>query len=93
MGTVTFPDVKVRELSVHFVSVRVDIDEDADTADRLHVHGIPDTRVLSAEGQEIAVQVGFMRAAQFVEFLESALDASRNPQAEPEELEPRRPGR
>lgn len=47
------------ELMNSFAVVRVDIDEQADLAARYRVRGIPDLRILSASGEEMARSIGF----------------------------------
>jgi len=61
------------ELMNSFAVVRVDIDEQADLAARYRVRGIPDLRILSASGEEMARSIGFKGQDEVATWLQQQL--------------------
>lgn len=80
MGTDTFPDGDLKSVLEKFVLVSVNVDKRPQDIKKLieltkvDVTGIPDIRVLTADGKQIAQQVGFRPPAEFKTFLEKALE-------------------
>ena len=64
------------ELMNSFAVVRVDIDEQADLAARYRVRGIPDLRILSASGEEMARSIGFKGQDEVATWLQQQLAKS-----------------
>jgi len=64
------------ELMKEFAVVRVDIDEQADLASRYRVRGIPDLRILSASGEELARSIGFNGKDEVATWLQQQLAKS-----------------
>lgn len=74
----TFSDDRVRALANDFAWVKVDIDEQPDVASAHRVRGVPHTVIINSAGQRLASHVGYMPAAEFVNFVRSALDAAES---------------
>lgn len=90
----TFTDPKVVEALTRFVPLKVDADEDAETAGRYYVEALPTLLVLNADGGPIGRAEGFLDASQFVAFLERSEQRleevrrlEREAQADPRDLE------
>lgn len=71
MEAVTFPDPALQTfLNARFVPVLLDVSTEA--AERLGVSGIPATRVIGSDGGALASQDGYLDAAGFLEWMETA---------------------
>lgn len=72
----TFQDPRVVAELAHFVFLKVDTDEHPDVPKHFGVAGIPDVRILKADGTEVARFRGFKEANTVVETLRAARGAS-----------------
>ena len=77
MDVDTFQSEAVAALADRFLWVKVDVDEEEETAAQFQVRGLPNTFVLNKDDRVIATRPGYMPADVFVEFLRDAL---ANPQ-------------
>jgi len=68
----TYKDPQVVLELEHLVFLKVDTDEHPEVAERLGVAGIPDARILKADGTEVARFVGFKGARETLEILRTA---------------------
>ncbi|MBI4602971.1 MAG: cation transporter [Planctomycetes bacterium] len=73
----TYQDPQVVSELEHFVFLKVDTDDNPDVSRRFGVAGIPDARVLKADGTEVARFVGFKRTDEVLGILRAARGASR----------------
>lgn len=68
-----FPDTAVAERLEKFIRVKVNVDEDSDTAFKFQVSSIPRTIIFNIHGQPIADRIGFMEAEDYAALLDDAL--------------------
>ncbi|RMG10143.1 MAG: thioredoxin [Planctomycetota bacterium] len=66
----SFPSPEVATAIERFVLLEVDTDEHPEVAQHFGVRGIPDLRILDADGRELRRAIGFRSPAQLRDFLE-----------------------
>lgn len=70
-----FPTPEFARAAEGFVLVKIDIDEHPDLAKRFRVDGIPDIKVLDADGNVVDTLVGFGGAEPLIAMMEKAKGA------------------
>ncbi|QDT94977.1 thioredoxin family protein [Gimesia aquarii] len=74
MDVDTFTDSRVEAISKKYLWVKVDIDEDKETAARFGVHGVPQTFVLNDQGSVLGSRGGYIPPQKMVNFITESLD-------------------
>ncbi len=61
----------------NFICVRIDTERDSSTGGKYGVRGIPDTRILKADGTQVARIGGYLDPDEFVVELQQGLAAAK----------------
>jgi len=77
-----FPDPAVAERLEKFIRVKVNVDEDSETAFKFQVSSIPRTIIFNIHGQPIADRIGFMEPEDYAALLDDALENAQEKIAE-----------
>lgn len=77
LGSETFTNDRVVELSKKFVCVRLNVDNNKALAKQYKVEGIPNVVFLNSKGKEITRSVGFRNADDFLKVMQSALNKAK----------------
>ncbi len=77
MEAATFLDPGVNALADRFLWAKIDVDEQRELAARFRVQGLPHTFIIDGEDRIVADRPGYISGADFVTFLQKALDNPR----------------
>jgi thioredoxin len=72
MDKETFTDASVSAEMTNWVCAKIDVDKNAETAQKYNVSAIPTTFLLSRDGQTLDSKIGFVKAKDYLSFLEAA---------------------
>ena len=83
LGEKTLTDASVAKLLASFVLVRIDVDKGEEDVEKIQkltgtdVETIPDTRVLTAAGKQVAQKADYAEPADYAAFLKQALEKAK----------------